>query len=214
MLTLLENLMLKFNREVDHRIWALPVSPPEPQAPILVASWVSLWTCPTCTSKGHVLAEPTQQPAFLWAPWCYHPSYCSSRNFLPPHSVNPVLLIWLPKSLPNISLYPHSHNPCGDYPFFPHLGSCNSLPAGLSASILSPYSGIPQTAASAERHVAPVHSTVDETNLRTVTMWLVGPVIKGFLECHLSLARKDEWEGMATRQEMFPPKLCCFRSFL
>lgn len=39
-------------------------------------------------------------------------------------------------------------------------------------------------------------------------------IIKCLLQCHLSLARKDEWEWMVRRQEMLLPKLHCLSSFL
>lgn len=63
MLTLIENLMLKFSQGVDHRVWAQLLFLAEPQAPMCAASWVSLWASPVSASKGHGPADLIQQPA-------------------------------------------------------------------------------------------------------------------------------------------------------
>lgn len=104
MLTLLKDMILKFNQEIDHRIWAPPIFPTRASGPYVRCFLGLSVGLSVGTSKGYGLSDPIQQPAPPLALWGYHPSCCSSRKLLPiPLSNQPHPIDSIHKSL-NISL--------------------------------------------------------------------------------------------------------------
>lgn len=140
MLTLFEDLMLKFSQGVDRRVWAQPVFPAELRPPCVLLPG---------SLCGHVLSVPPRDMSLLallssllllWASWCSHASHCSSGNLFPSQSFNqPPSCVFDSLNHSVTSLSNLTFTTLVETIIFSHPGSYNSLPAGLSASVFRAY---------------------------------------------------------------------------